>query len=343
MIGGLHSATEYQFDEEQADAIVRATAYHREDFFRSAIHIPSYILENAESIATSFPRMSYTGLGSLNRIPLELLQDVLLRLDMRSLARFRQTNLRSRQTVDSLREYQVVTSHGMNLICALGRTGYAPFVSLSECYYALCTKECVSCGEFSGFISFLNWHRCCFKCLKVAPEAQVKTLAAIRKQFGMTKGRSRQLRSFRTLPGIYSMEESVYETRVRIASVYQAMLITGRMSDAPPPPNPVRDQKFNFMGACELPYYDKRTGKAERGLSCAGCQLALEEGLFGTSIGNWVSEVRDKLYLRREFLEHFRRCKQAQRLWISSGEGARRAPELPDFALMGGSCKALRA
>ena len=70
---------------------------------------------------------------------------------MYSLFNFRQLNLRSRQTVDSLKQYQVL--YGLNLLCALLRTGLAIGVSLVDLYYALCTKARTLCGEFAGFIS----------------------------------------------------------------------------------------------------------------------------------------------------------------------------------------------
>jgi hypothetical protein len=68
------------------------------------------------------------GLGSLDQLPLELLHETLFYLDMHSLFSFRQTSLRSRQTVDSIKQYQMVVSHGLNLFCALLRTRVAnPF------------------------------------------------------------------------------------------------------------------------------------------------------------------------------------------------------------------------
>lgn len=57
-----------------------------------------------------------------------------------------------------------------------------------------------------------------------APEIQVQTLAAIRKQFHLNRAVANNLQTLRTLPGIYSMEESVYKSRVTIASVHQAPL-----------------------------------------------------------------------------------------------------------------------
>ncbi|WQF90498.1 Putative F-box domain-containing protein [Colletotrichum destructivum] len=337
---GYRSITEYLFRDDQGDTIVRAAAYHRKDYCHSVIwfspreHVGIHL-----SIATPFQRMSNTGLGSLDRLPLELLHDALLHLDMHSLFNFRQTNLRSRQTVDSLIQYQMVVSHGLNLLCALLRTQLATRVSLFDFYDALCTKACTLCGKFGGFISLLTWSRCCFLCLQRAPETQVQTLAAVRKQLHLTKAKLDHLTSFKTLPGIYSMKESVHKSRITVVSLHQAILVSGQHRHALPQVHPVnleRNQKFNFMGSCALPYYDRRTGRVEHGISCAGCQLALEKDIIGSRGEKWAFEARDMVYAQDSFLEHFRWCEQAQLLWKSSGEGNKRSTELPEAARRGG-------
>lgn len=178
------------------------------------------------------------------------------------------------------------------------------------------------------------------QCLKGAPEIQVQTRTAVRKQFHLTKVELDQLRSFKTLPGIYSMTESVYKSRIAVVSVHQASLIRRQQPHAllqAQPASSERNQNFNFMGSCALPYYDKRTGKVEHGMSCAGCQLALEKDIVGARSESWAFEARDKVYARDGFLEHFRWCEQAQVLWRSSGEGSKRPTELPEVARRGGS------
>ena len=333
---GYRSATEYRFRKEQTDAIVRVTTYHRKDYCQSVIWFsPREHIGIRLSIATPFRRTSNIGLGSLDRLPLELLYDILLRLDMYSLFNFRQTNLSSRQTVDSLKQYQMVVSHGLNLFCALLRTRLAIGVSLFDFYDALCTKACALCGEFGGFISLLTWTRCCFTCLQEAPETQLQTRAAARKQFHLTKAKLNQLRSFKTLPGIYSMRESVHKSRITVVSVHQAILVSGQQSHALAQAKSTtsgQDQKFNFMGSCALPYYDRRIDRIEHGMSCAGCQLALEKDIIGYRGERWAFEARNKVYAQDGFLEHFRWCEQAQLLWKSSNEGNNRPAELPEFA-----------
>ncbi|KAI1162318.1 hypothetical protein F5B18DRAFT_652795 [Nemania serpens] len=293
MSQGYRSVAEYCFPEEQTDAIVRAIAYHRKDYCHSVIWFsPREHVGIRWSITTSFQRTANTGLGSLNQLPLELLHD-----------------------------YQIVVSHGLNLLCALLRTRLAIGVSLFDFYDALCTKDCTLCGEFGGFISLLTWNRCYFTCLQGALETQVRTLTAVKKQFHLTKAQLDQLRSFKSLPGICSMEESVHKSRITLVSVHQAILVSGQQPHALPEAQPVdsgRNQKFNFMGSCALPYYDRRTDRVEHGMSCAGCQLALEKDIIGSGGEKWAFEARDKL------------------LWSSSGEGNNRPTELPEAARRGG-------
>jgi hypothetical protein len=163
-------------------------------------------------------------------------------------------------------------------------------------------------------------------------ETQVQTLANIRKQFHLTKAELGQLKSFKTLPGIYSMEESVYKSRITVVSVHQAKLLSGQQPHAAAAQ--ARNRKLNFMGSCALPYYDRRTGRVEHGISCAGCQLALEKDIIGSE--KWAFEARDKVYAQDSFLEHFRWCEQAQILWRSSDEGKNQPTELPEAARRGG-------
>ncbi|KAK1989714.1 hypothetical protein LX36DRAFT_664974 [Colletotrichum falcatum] len=337
---GYRSITEYHPREDQSDAIIRAAAYHRKDFCQSVIWFsPRKHVGIRSSIATPFQRMFKTGLGSLDRLPLELLHDALLHLDMRSLFNFRQINLRSRETVDSLKQYQMAATHGLNLLCASLRTQIATSVSLFEFYDALCTKACTLCGKFGGFISLLTWNRCCFVCLQRAPETQVRTLAAVRKQLNLTKAELNQLRSFKTLPGIYSMKESVHKSRITVVSLHGAILVSGQQSHALAQAYSVdleRCQKYNFMGSCALPYYDRRTSRVEHGMSCAGCQLALEKDIIGFRGEKWAFEARDMVYAQDGFLEHFRWCEQAQLLWKSSDEGNNQPVELPEAARRGG-------
>ncbi|KAK0717281.1 hypothetical protein B0T26DRAFT_740751 [Lasiosphaeria miniovina] len=135
----IGSATLYQFRDEQANAIARVARYHEAATDRSVIWSPASEQDGVrQSLETSFPRTSNPGilLGFLGSMPLELLHNVFLRLDLDSLFKLRQTNLRSRQA-------------------------------------ELCTENCAPCGQFGGFMSLPTWTRCCYRCMQLGTEAQV--------------------------------------------------------------------------------------------------------------------------------------------------------------------------
>jgi hypothetical protein len=293
------------------------------------------------SIATPFQRIPTTGLGFLDRLPLEILQLLWLWLDMRSLFKLRQVNLRARETVDALQQYQLVVSHGLNLFCALLRTRLATGVSLSDFHDALCTKSCALCGEFAGFMSALTWTRCCFRCLEKAPETEVQALGTVRRKFHLTtKGQIAQLKSFKTLPGTYwvdsgCVDESVRKRRNTLVSAHQARLVFGQQAHTPVQEQATnwtrRTSVFRYMAACALDYHDRTTGRVEHGISCAGCQHAWEVGLLSWDARMFISMVRKTVYSRDDFLDHFRWCKEAQLLWESSDGGKRQPPQFPLF------------
>lgn len=338
----VRSATEYSFNEDQTEAIIRTVAYHRHDFPQSVIFFSEREHDKIRSsIATPIQRSSNVGLGSLDRLPLELLIDILDLLDMQSLFQFRQTNLRSRQTVDSLSQYQRAVSHGLNLFCAMLRTKLATDISLLDFDRALCTKTCVFCGQFGGFISILAWKRCCFKCLQESPETQVRSLASVERYLCPIIDESRQLRSFKSLPGTYSMRQLSQKSHIQMVSLDQATMVVNRPPDTLPPIIGhvyQRTKKANSMGSCALPYYDKQTGKVERGISCAGCQISLERNTYVSStagVTRLLHVARDKEYAQDGFLNHFRWCQNAQLIWKASGEGETLPAALPELAQSG--------
>ncbi|KAJ3524817.1 hypothetical protein NM208_g11905 [Fusarium decemcellulare] len=334
---GYRSDVEYCFHEEQADAIVRTTAYSRDDYRRAVISFSHSEHEAIRpSIATPSRQPSVEVKPStLERLPLELSHNIISLLDMRSVFAFRQASVRCRVTVDSLKEYQLSVSHGLDLFCTLLRTRLASAVSLSDFHSALSTKACALCGGFAGFIFLLTWTRCCFRCLPFALETQARPLSYLRRILRLTKAQIAQLTTFKTLPGVYTVREVSCKSRVIATSVDQAEIISGwqlgrRLWRGPDQPVDVEgDKKYNFMSTCALAYYDGRTGKVEQGVSCAGCQLALEKEIIGARGETWAWEAGDKVYCRDEFLEHFRWCEQAQRLWTSSEQGSRMPDELP--------------
>ncbi|KFY50685.1 hypothetical protein V496_09248 [Pseudogymnoascus sp. VKM F-4515 (FW-2607)] len=268
-------ANGYQFPAEQAAAIIRTTSYHRKDFDLAVISFPDFEHQGVHtSISTSFPRSSSTSTsaGIFDQLPQELLNDIFLSLDINSLIKCRQVSLPLRQAIDSLPEYQAVSTHGINALCALLRTRLAYNVSLSEFYEALCTWKCSVCYQFAGFISLPAWRRCCFNCLdQGSAELQMLDVNRVYNSFNIREAETRKLTSFVTLPGTYTTTHSVENEGLTIASTGQisrtyheryALQRTGRLGFPD-------DRTLAYMATCALPYYDRQNGTADYGMSCA--------------------------------------------------------------------------
>ncbi|KAI1365950.1 hypothetical protein F5Y08DRAFT_162119 [Xylaria arbuscula] len=352
---GGRSETPYEIHDEEVDDIIQVASYHCEQLRCTVIHFSAACHEPIlSSIATPFSRSSrnFRQFRSLERLPLELLHIVILSMDMQSLFIFRQASLRLRDAVDSLPQYQLIVSYGLDLYCALLRTRHAPNVTLFDFHSVLCTKKCAFCDNFGDFISLLIWQRCCFRCIQQAPQASVQTLQSARQNYALNTTEARQLISLKLL------RRERYETGQSLPHLRNSLVSTQHAQSAwSARPRRLEQREVNRrnylhlskMGACALPHYNSQTREVERGLSCAGCELNAVGRLWVAQRAwrAWVvmrpwrprdaeavrCTIYSKIYTRTGFLEHFRWCKQAQRMWNLSKGGEELSFEKPNVAL----------
>ncbi|KAM5346411.1 hypothetical protein ACJ41O_009416 [Fusarium nematophilum] len=322
---GYRSATRYRIRDGQADAIIRTAAYPPRSKFFQVLHFSIHDHDQVVPMAppSSAPPSALmrsrnpTKPNIFDRLPAELLYGILECLDMQSLFKLGQTDLKWRQALQEHRPYRVVTRHGRNLFCALLRTELAACISLLDFYRLISTKKCTLCGNFAGFMSILSWTRCCFNCLAHAPETQVRALSSVRRELDLTLADSRRLRTFKV------MDTCSRGARTTVVSLHQATLLSkvAHAGQVPLIQVSQRNYRYNLMGACALPYYDKKTDKADGGLQCLGCQQAdkrrdVRHSAFQVS----EEQVRNQIFSQDEFLEHFRWCDLAQGVWRWSSE-----------------------
>lgn len=127
------------------------------------------------------------------------------------------------------------------------------------------------------------------------------------------------------------MDERPRKIRIRVVDVRSALsanagthLTGGTIRDT------LQNAGLEFMVCSASPSYNPRTKQGQSGVSCAGCQLAVEEG--GVNFDD-----RNKVYSQDKFLKHFDHCKPAQLLWDTSQEGAVKPAEYPSFCSRGGT------
>jgi hypothetical protein len=337
-----HSKTAYSIPLDQTDAIVCASTYHRNDFDRAVIWFTPHTHSNSVASVLSAFREPTASLGELDRLPLELVNVICLQLDVSSIFYLRQTNARARHVVNALHEFQIVTTHASNAFCALLRTHSASRVSLQEFYRIICTQICSLCTTRYGDLVYLpTWFRCCSQCVRSGdPRVRTVTLASVKRVLHLSKESLEKLPALTTLPGIYTMDERPRSSRMTIVPIQSALSTYSEENCGTRPTQDVVDKLsaqpiLTFMACCALLSYNLRTKQIENGMSCAGCQLALQDGI-STGTGDWACDVRDMVYSRSGFLEHFVWCEQAQALWLDSNNGTVEPSRLPYSCKKGG-------
>ena len=149
-------------------------------------------------------RVPCYGLGTLETLPLEVLQMVLLRLDILSITDFRRVNRQARLVVDQIPQYKQIIVHAPASIRGCLNIGTGCLFSCQYLYKKLRTPECDSCGDFGGYLYLVTCRRVCFLCFtENADFLPLLRNDAIRK-YGLRSQHIAKLPYFKSLPGCYS-------------------------------------------------------------------------------------------------------------------------------------------
>ncbi|PGH28880.1 hypothetical protein GX50_08368 [[Emmonsia] crescens] len=316
----------FRSERQRDEDIIRVASYYRRDFDLAVTQIDPHEHKGIRnSVAHPFVSSPSAALGSLEVLPLEILQEIFLLLDIKSLFQVRDVNLRAREVIYTLRGYKSIMSYAFEPLCVILRTKIASWFTIHDLYNVLCTRDCHICDSFSGFIFLPSFQRCCFPCLKTAYQFRVVSLTEAGKRFKLSKQALRN--SFpilSTIPGQYSMEEVPYKRRMYLLAEEQLIKVfecSNRDRETRISPDTPRKDVLRYMAATTLPCLDTATGHIEHGICCAGCQIKLEKSFFSTGPEYDSHVVRDRIYSQAGFLEHFPACSEARILWESSQEG----------------------
>ena len=157
--------------------IIRVAFYDRKDFELDIIRINPHDNERIRTSILQPACAPATSLGCLDVLPLEMLHEICQLLDIKSLFRFRQVNLRAQDVVCAIRIYRIIITYALETLCASLRTHIASWFILRDLFDVLCARDCPLCGSFGGFIFFPTFTRCCFPCIKTAPQLRLVSLA----------------------------------------------------------------------------------------------------------------------------------------------------------------------
>ena len=204
--------------------LIRVLSYPRKDHDLAVLHF-----EDSPPLADI--RSHTSDLGTLGRLPLELLTEILRHLDLRSFLQYRRVNSRAWRSVNSIPEYRLTATHAINVLRAICGLGVARHFSILQVFNALVSRGCDLCRDSGAFLLFIPTRtRCCICCAMT--EQYLDVLGELDKQevFRFDPDLEVEVPVLHTFPGVYTTNQKAYAERHYVVSQSAARQVRKRMS-----------------------------------------------------------------------------------------------------------------
>ena len=206
-------------------------------------------------------KLPKANLGALDVFPLEFLQMVLSRLDIRTLTNFRRVNQLAMEVLDSILQYKAVATYAHNALRGILSLETGQWISCETLYEKLCTAECEKCGDFGGYLYILTCRRVCFLCLSTDSRYLPLPYSEAIRKFGINRSILNTLPHMRSIPGTYSPKAKKCNRRLTLVdseSAYHAgITLHGSLS--------AMQQYVSDVAAQKLEEYNERVLRSRAG------------------------------------------------------------------------------
>lgn len=142
--------------------------------------------------------------GMFDALPLELLHQTLVQLDLRSLMNFRYVNRRAAELVESEPQYKAIAKFAQNALRGILSVQTGTWTTCAMLFNKLVTPECEECGDFAGYLYLITCKRVCFLCLSDRAGYLPLGEHLARRRYGLDHQETQKLPHMKTVPGIYS-------------------------------------------------------------------------------------------------------------------------------------------
>lgn len=335
--------------------------YHWTKADRSMIHFSSPEIPSLSLYGST--KVQRYPMGMLDRLPLEIIHQILEQLDFFTLVILRGLNLASRSIVDSLPAFKYMTQYAANTLRALSRTRLITVFTASRLLNVLRTDRCMNCQQYGAFLFLLTCSRCCFKCLEKDARLRAITLSTAKSSLGLKAKDLRRLPTMLSLPGTYALRgRRTTKKRFRLVSAVEAFVLakalygdatTALTADSAQLATEVnvREQAwasmlasfvdpFRGFASTAFPSLDTGSMCVQSGISCRGCEDACNRKSRGELKGVNGSDLiaqRDMAFSLIEFRQHLRQCEGIKRLrHLCLGGEKKAADYLSRLAFFGG-------
>ncbi|GBF60801.1 hypothetical protein TMEN_3256 [Trichophyton mentagrophytes] len=162
-------------------------------------------------------------IGTLDRLPVELLHDILYMLDLESLSALLYVSRGANVAVNALPMYRAIVTHVPHLIEAIRRADLESEFTVQGLYKVLRTRDCPECGEFGGFIFLLTGERCCQTCLDVNQNFWALPIEELREEILLPPEDVPGLVVMKVVPGNYYADRVDPIDNLRLVSLREAV------------------------------------------------------------------------------------------------------------------------
>ncbi|KAF5697249.1 hypothetical protein FMUND_15481 [Fusarium mundagurra] len=278
------------------------------------------------------------GLSVFDKLPSDVVNNILVRLDIESFRAFRNVNAKAHSITEATLDCKDVMVHGSAALVNIARTGLGRHVTIGEIHLALTSSKCGFCEEYGPFLFLPTCTRVCHECLCTTPRTAMigtEEILPYYTRFGMYKGHGNRSHLLKSLA-----KSSMAVIRVR-NHLHPDQMVKGiravwvddlfwyceelgiETTDAMRFLFDNEWLQYRTAASINFPYLNTATGELEKGRSCRGCQEAFEEQSMQAMVPRGTGRIyagaaaRDNCYSHEGFEKHFETCEHAQRVWMS--------------------------
>lgn len=314
--------------EDKDEAMLQVVGHRRmkieRDLFR--FHPRDHELVR-DSLREPFPTQPGSEMGTLSKLPFELLLNIFQLLDVRSHLRVRRVSRGTRQIASTTQRYREVVEHGLEAIrtILLEKPKFDP--TILDLYQQLTTPYCSMCPQLGGYLSMLTIKRCCYECATGEITTDIRNIW--KSLIPGTESPRGQLRR-RFVPAALILSGRDLPDQPTGGSV-QGMTFVAQSYEPPPEVGPPRDLRCHskpemlyytsLSNAVDFPYYDPDAAEIQHGFCCKGCRAGARRApIGGDGISAYV--LVSQALSKEKLLDHFKKCPSARIMYDKSQKKA---------------------
>ncbi|RBQ78655.1 hypothetical protein FVER14953_13191 [Fusarium verticillioides] len=329
-----NNARQLTTGSEEAADIRRKCTYVRTKWYFPLLDVNRHVPKGL----TSTLGTPTDDLGIFEKLPGDVMNNILVRLDVKSFLNFRNANAKAHHVTETILDCKDVMLHSRAAIINIARTGLSGHVTIGEIHLALTSPKCGFCDEYGSMLFLPTCTRVCHECLCTSPRTAMigtEEMLPFYTRFGKYRGPGNRSHLLKCLAKS-SMASVQVRNHLRPAQMMKgvrAVLVDDLfwfceelgIEDTEAMRFLFDNEWLQYRSAATIsfPYLNTSTGELEKGRSCRGCQEAFEEQtmqgmvLPGAGRISAGAAARDKCYSHEGFAEHFKTCQHAQRVWNS--------------------------